>query len=212
MRTPRWLIPAIAAGLVAALLFGVGMASGWFGGDGNGGTPQGQKPPAKTSSAPSTPLIDVQEFHDDKKGITVNVPKAWTKGGASGYTDFTDPGDKGRRLRINVETASTVQSFLTVAEDRLKRNASNSCVAPYNRISLKDVELDHKPAGELEYTCGEGEAQRHVIWRSVVLSGKSYHFYLTVPEAKFQESRVIYDEMVRSFKVVPPPTTASSGP
>jgi hypothetical protein len=212
VRTPRWLVPAIAAGLVAALLFGVGMASGWFGGgDGNGQTPQGQSP-TKASAAPAKPLIDVQEFHDDKRGITVNVPKTWTKGGTANYTDFTDPNDRGRRLRINVEPATNHQAFLAVAEDRLKKNASNSCVAPYTRIALNDVQLDNKPAGELEYTCGEGDAQRHVLWRSVVLGGKSYHFYLTVPQAKFDDSKVIYDEMVRSFKVVPPAATPSGGP
>jgi len=34
----------------------------------------------------------------------------------------------------------------------------------------------------------------------VVAGGKSYNFFLSVPDGKFKESKVIYDEMVRSFQ------------
>jgi hypothetical protein len=40
---------------------------------------------------------------------------------------------------------------------------------------------------------------RHGIWRAVVVEGVAYHFYVTTLAADFADSRIIYDEMVRSF-------------
>jgi hypothetical protein len=42
---------------------------------------------------------------------------------------------------------------------------------------------------------------RHGIWGAVIVDGKAYHFYLTVPDAQFAASKVIFDEMVRSFQL-----------
>ena len=89
-------------------------------------------------------------------------------------------------------------AFLATAGENLKKKDSG-CAAPYTQVGLRDVQLDGKKAAELEYTCGTGDTQRHGIWRAVVTSGKAYHFFLTVPAARFDESKLIYDEMVRSF-------------
>lgn len=35
-----------------------------------------------------------------------------------------------------------------------------------------------------------------------MVDGKVYHFYLSVPDTRFDESKVIFDEMVRSFQFV----------
>ena len=35
-----------------------------------------------------------------------------------------------------------------------------------------------------------------------MVDGKAYHFYLTVPDARFADSKIIFDEMVRSFQFV----------
>jgi hypothetical protein len=185
---------AIAAGLVGVVLVGVTAASGLMRGGSNGKqTPHGQ-----SSSAPPRPLIDAQEYIDDR-GIQLNVPKTWAKLPAGSYVDFTDPEDHGRRLRVNVEkSGNDPRAFLQSAENHLRGNAG-ACAAPFTEVSLRDVQLDGKQAAELEYTCGTGAAQRHGIWRAVVNNGKAYHFFLTVPAARFDESKPIYQEMVQSF-------------
>jgi hypothetical protein len=163
----------------------------------------GKSPPsaASASAGPSTPadrpLIAVQRFADDR-GIEVNVPKDWTKSTGGSYVDFTDQAGS-RKVRINVENAgSTSRRFLLTAESGLKNNPSR-CRTPYDRVGLRSADLAGRNDGaELEYTCGTDE-KRHGIWRAVVVNGKAYHFYLTTTDAQFADSKVIYDEMVRSF-------------
>jgi len=172
------------------------LLKGFLGGSGSNATPPG----ASTTPTPTaqTPLIPVQEYVD--KGFSVNVPKDWTKSATSSYVDFVEAGGA-RKIRINVEaTTSTAQKFLTTAETGLKR--PNICPSPYTRVALIDSELAKQPAAQLEYTCGTGDAKRHGIWQAVVVDGKAYHFYLTVPDSRFDESKVIFDEMVRSFHFV----------
>ena len=186
----------VAAGLVGVLLLvGAAVWSGWFSDD----TPA--PPPGASGSAssvPPTPLIDAQEYRD--RGIAVNVPKAWTRSGAGSYVDFTDPASA-RWIRINIEaTSATAMQFLRNAETGL-RNPSR-CPSPFTEVGLSETTLGGQPGAELEYTCGAAEAKRHGIWRAVVLNGSAYHFYLTVPDARFAESKIIFDEMVRSFQFV----------
>jgi hypothetical protein len=115
------------------------------------------------------------------------------------YVDFTDPADESRRLRINVEKASsTAQKYMEIAEGLLRKNGT-SCPAPYVRVALVDVSLDGHPASELEYTCGTGDQMRHGIWRTFVQGGNAYQFFVSVPDRRFQESKAVYDEMVRTY-------------
>jgi hypothetical protein len=202
-QAPAWAQLAVAGGLALVLFLGIGAAAGLFGSDPNATSAGGRGKPLGGASA--APLIDVQEFHDTR-GITLNVPKAWTKQPAATYMDFLDPADKGRKVRVNVESGANSRSFLEAAEKRLK-TVTSSCVPPYARIDLRDVKLDGKDGAELEYTCGSGDQQRHALWSAVVIGGKGYEFFLTVPAARFTESRIIYQEMVRSFKVVPAAST-----
>jgi hypothetical protein len=155
-------------------------------------------PAATVAPTTDTPLIPVQHY-SDPRGIVVNVPEGWTRYTGSGYVDFLDPAG-GRKIRINVETSTnTAQHFLEGAEAGLER--PTVCPAPYHRVGLRDVTLDGYDAAELEYTCGSGDTMRHGIWRAIVVNGKAYHFYLTVPDSAFDTSKVIYDEMVRSFRL-----------
>ena len=128
----------------------------------------------------------------------VNVPKEWTKSATSSYVDFVEAGGA-RKIRINVETTTlTAQKFLNNAETGLKK--PSICPTPYARVALIDSELAKQPAAQLEYTCGSGDTKRHGIWQAVVVDGKAYHFYLTVPDSRFDESKVIFEEMLRSFR------------
>jgi hypothetical protein len=187
----------VVAGLVGVLLLvGVAAWSGWF-------TDANQSPPppdasGPASSGPATPLIDAQEYRE--RGIAVNVPKAWTRSGAGSYVDFTDP-TSARWVRINIEpTTATAMQFLRNAETGL-RNPSR-CAAPFTEVGLREATLGGQPGAELEYTCGTADTKRHGIWRAVVVNGTAYHFYLTVPDPRFAESKIIFDEMVRSFQFV----------
>jgi hypothetical protein len=184
--------------LVLAVLVGVAALNGVF--SGSGGDEPGAQPGASTgtSASAAAPLIPVQQYRD-KRGLVVNVPKDWEKSGSS-YVDFVDPAG-GRKVRINVETANgTAQHFFQTAESGLKR--PSICPTPYHRVGLRDAQLAGRDGAELEYTCGSGDQMRHGIWRAIVVDGKAYHFYLTVPDAQFAASKVIYDEMVRSFQLV----------
>jgi len=144
------------------------------------------------------PLIAIQEYRD--RGIAVNVPKDWKKSGSGSYVDFSDPAG-GRKIRINIEAASgTAQRFFQTAETGLKK--PSICPSPYKRVALVDAKLAGKDGAQLEYTCGSSNGMRHGIWRAVVVDGKAYHFYLTVPDTQFADSKIIFDEMTRSFAFV----------
>ena len=88
---------------------------------------------------------------------------------------------------------------MDVAERNSLKN-NRTCAAPYVNVARNQVKLGGHDATELEYTCGDGDHKRHGLWRATVVSGKSYHFYLSVPETRFEESKAIYEELVRSFK------------
>ncbi|MBM0257685.1 hypothetical protein JNW89_13335, partial [Micromonospora sp. 4G55] len=120
---------------------------------------------------------------------------------AGDWVDYVDPQDSGRKVRILAEKWSgTPARWAEVAENGL-RTRSKSCVKPYEQLAMTEPELAGQPAAELEYTCGDGETKRHGVWRGVVHDGKVYSFYLSATDAKFAESKPIFDEMVKSFQL-----------
>jgi hypothetical protein len=190
----------VLAGLaVVVLLAAIGAWSGWFSSGGDTASP-----PAANSPAPASqgPLIPVQQYKEN--GIAVNVPQGWTRSPGGSYVDFIDPaatGNSGRKVRINVEASTaTPDTFLNSAENQLKKPAV--CPTPYNRAALKDAPLAGKPGGQLEYTCGAAPTMRHGISQVVIVDKTAYYFYLTVPDSQFAVSKVIFDEMIRSFTFV----------
>ncbi|MFC0528122.1 protein kinase domain-containing protein [Phytohabitans kaempferiae] len=194
---PRNVQIAAAAGVAAVVLLGsIVLLSG--GGD----TPNTPTQAGAETSAPAAPPFETQQHAE--RGVAVNVPKGWAKSGKDDqvFIDYTDPDDRGRRVRILVENsrAEPVQ-FLQAAGNRLRDNVSKNCARPYAELGLTEVEVGGKPAAELEYTCGEGDSMRHGVWRAIVEDGKAYSFYLTTPESKFADSKAIFDEMVRTFEL-----------
>ncbi|TDB75719.1 serine/threonine-protein kinase [Micromonospora sp. KC723] len=183
---------AAAGGLAVVLLLGVLSLSG---GDDPPAAPQQDQPAAPAAN----PLPEMQEH--SAAGIRVLVPKGWQKATGGVYVDYVDPEDKGRKVRILTERfgGSSVR-WAEVAEDGLKKRQT-SCARPYAQVASSTPELAGKPAAEFEYTCGRGDGKRHGVWRGVVHDGKVYSFYLTSTEAKFGESKPIFDEMVRSFQL-----------
>ncbi|MFI5486555.1 serine/threonine-protein kinase [Micromonospora echinaurantiaca] len=192
---PRKVQLAAAGGLAVVLLIG---AVALFSGGDDPAPPVPQAQP--TTAAPAGPGVEMQEH--SARGVRVMVPKGWEKATGGVYVDYLDPEDDGRKVRVLNEKfgGSSSMRWAEVAEGVLKGSKS-SCVKPYNQIAMTEAELAGKPAAELEYTCGEGDAMRHGVWRGVVHDGRVYSFYLTSTDAKFEESKPIFDEMVKTFQL-----------
>jgi hypothetical protein len=161
-------------------------------------------PGAATAQESPTPVPAFPAVQHAARGISVSVPQGWKQTGAGSWIDFTDPEDARRKVRLIVEDAgSDPVKFMQVAENGL-RTRTTSCAKPYAQVELRtDVQLAGQGAAELEYTCGQGEQKRHGIWRAVLQDGKAYSFFLTARESRFAESRPIFEEMVRTFKLDP---------
>jgi hypothetical protein len=193
---PRTARLAVAGGVAVVLLVGaVALFSG---------SDPAPPPPQAGPTATAAAALDFETQPFAERGVSVNVPKGWKKVQVPGgsYVDFTDPQESGRKVRIIVEKFGGDSSgrWAEVAEGGLKKNAK-SCARPYTRLAMTDVQLAGKPAAEFEYNCGQGGAMRHGVWRGVVTGGKAYSFYLTATDARFAESKQIFDEMVRSFQL-----------
>ncbi|MEH1014123.1 protein kinase [Micromonospora sp. CPCC 206060] len=191
---PRKVQLAAAGGVAVLLLIGVFALSG---GSDEPPPPPQAGPPSATAPAATAP--EMQQH--SARGISMLVPKGWNKTTGKSYTDYIDPEDPGRKVRIITEDfRTTSMRWAEVAENGLQTR-STSCVKPYKQLAMTEVELAGKPAAEFEYNCGEGDTMRHGVWRGVVTGGKAYSFYLTSTEAKFAESKPIFDEMVKSFQL-----------
>ncbi|MEU8044594.1 protein kinase [Micromonospora echinofusca] len=194
---PRKVQLAAAGGLAALLLIGAVVL--FTGGDDPAPTvPQA----APTSQAPAAGVPEMKEH--SARGVSVMVPKDWERTTGGLYIDYIDPEDDGRKVRIlNEKFGGSSMRWAEVAENVLK-SPKSSCTKPYNRISITEQELAGMPAAQLEYTCGEGDSMRHGLWRGVVRDGRVYSFYLTSTDAKFAESKPIFDEMVKTFQLAIP--------
>jgi len=170
----------------------------------NSGGDEAQPPvgsPAPTASA-AAPSVETQAFSG--KGVSVQVPKGWQRQTGGVYVDFIDPEDNGRKVRVLAEDwKGNSISWAEFASRNLRKKAAESktCPAPYAEVSVTEQKLAGEPAGELEYTCGEGDSMRHGVWRGAVKNGKVYSFYLSSTDARFAESKPIFDAMVQSFQI-----------
>ncbi len=190
---PRKVQLAAAGGLAVVLLLGVLALAG---GD---ETPPAAPQAAPTSAAPAGPAVEMMEHSG--KGVRIMVPNGWLRKSAGNWVDYVDPQDGGRKVRILVEDFSTTSiRWAEIAEEGLRKR-STSCPKPYAQIAMSEVDWVGKRAAEFEYTCGEGDAMRHGKWRGLVDGGKVYSFYLTSTDAKFEESRPIFDAMAESFQL-----------
>jgi serine/threonine protein kinase len=188
-KRPRWLLPASTVGIILGLLGTVGLFAGWF-------SPSTSSKP-KLAASPTGPPFAVLTHHD-QRGFSVNIPQGWVMAGNT-YVDFTEPGNTGRRIRINVEPINTTsRRWAEIAAANLKK----SSVCPdFTQLGINDVQQTGLPASELNYTCGTAGQLRHGLWRGTVSGSKVYTFYLTVPADRFAESAPIHAELVRSFRI-----------
>ena len=194
MHLPPMLFAGVRFVIAGLLLGGIVLATAGDDGPGNPSARPGASDPATVPAS-----FDTQDHAG--KGVAVKVPKGWKRTQAGSWVDYTDPADSGRKVRVLVEDGNAEpRRFMSIAENTLA-NKSKSCVKPYHRISLTDVEFAGRPGAELEYTCGEGPEMRHGVWRETTIDGKMYSFYLTSTDAKFAESRRIFDEIAKTFTV-----------
>jgi serine/threonine protein kinase len=183
----------IVGGGALAVLIVLVLVISLSGGDKTPTTPVAQ--PTTTQDAP--PPFDTQEYND--RGISVQVPKGWTRKATGTWVDYVDPKDAKHKVRILVENSNgTPTSFLGVAENGLKTKSTN-CPKPYTRVNLTKTTISGKSGAVLEYTCGTGDDGRHGLWGAVITSGKAFSFYMTSSEAQFADSKPIFDEMIRTY-------------
>ncbi|WP_127498126.1 serine/threonine-protein kinase [Actinoplanes solisilvae] len=182
---------ALAVVIVLVLVFSL---------TGSGGDEPQTPTAAPTGNAAVQPgAVPTQEYND--RGISVQVPKGWTRKASGDWVDYADPKDAKRKVRILVEKASskaTPSSFLGVAENTLKTR-STSCTDPYSRVALNKTTISEREGAVLEYTCGDGAEARHGLWGAIISGGKAYSFYLTTKESQFAASKPIFDEMIKSY-------------
>ncbi|PPA60568.1 serine/threonine-protein kinase [Micromonospora chalcea] len=192
---PRKVQLAAAGGLAVVLL--VSVIALTSGGD--------DTPPPIVGTLPSNSAAAAPEMQEQTvKGVTIQVPKGWQRQTGGLYVDYVDPEDEGRKVRVIAEPwGGTSISWAEFASRNLNKNSAKSktCPAPYTEVSVSEQPLAGQTAGQLEYTCGEGESMRHGIWRGVVKDGKVYSFYLSSTDARFAESKPIFDAMVGSFQL-----------
>lgn len=191
---PRKVQLAAAGGLAVLLLIG---AVALFSGDDEPAPPIVTALP--TATAEAGPGVDMQEYSG--KGLSVQVPKGWERRSGGVYVDYVDPAGDGRKVRILAEKWDGTSVAWAEFASRNLKSKPKVCAAPYNELSMTEQKLAGEQAAELEYTCGEGDSMRHGVWRGVAHDGKIYSFYLTSTDAKFAESKPIFDAMVKSFQL-----------
>ena len=190
----------LAAGAAAVILL-AGVAAVTLASGGGG---KSAKAIAHPTASADTPLIATQEYRDQQHGVVVNVPAGWKqdppRGG--GYMNYVDPLDSGRWVRINIEKVgdTTGRAVLEAAGRRFQ--TPNGGCAGYQQVGLRDGKLAGHDGAVLEYTCAPASGpRRHGIWQTVVVGGQAYQVTLSTTATRFDESRVIFDEMVRSFRL-----------
>jgi serine/threonine protein kinase len=185
----------IAGGVTLAVLIALILVITLPGGD------DPSAPPAaggRPSQAPVSANFPTQEYSD--RGLSVRVPKGWTRKSGGVWVDYVDPKDKLRKVRILVESAKTTpDKFLGDGAENTLRTRSTNCPKPYKRVSLDPTTIAGQDGAVLEYTCGSGPEGRHGKWGAVIQGGKAYSFVLTTTEEKFADSAPIFDEMLRSY-------------
>jgi hypothetical protein len=136
------------------------------------------------------------------QGVSVNVPTDWRRADVQNFVQFHDPGDTTSWLRINVVPDNrTAMQILRTSH----RNFARGCcsLTNYRRLGLRPAGLGGHRGAELEYVAtrtGTGQ-RRHGLWRMVVVNGRSYQVYMSVPQDRFREHSKVFAEAVRSMRV-----------
>jgi serine/threonine protein kinase len=162
---------------------------------GGGGTPTVAGPAGATSVRAS---FQTQDYRGDR-AVAVKVPKDWKRIAAGNWVDYVDPDDAQRKVRVLVESGTITPRRFAENTAQSTLRSSKNCPKPFRAVAVTDVQVAGHPGAQLEYTCGSGSSMRHGIWRETTVNGRMYSFYLTSTDARFAESKAIFDEMTRTF-------------
>ena len=191
---PWWL--AVGAGVVVLAIVLVGIAV--FSGDDK---PGGTDPAGNSQSAP--PKSDTEVYKDAQGRYSVNVPKGWKVApGQKNVVNVTDPKNDDRWIRFNItDEGAAPDALLTSAVENL--DGSYFTADTTKQISLNPIKVDGHDGSVIEYTGTRKEdgAARHGLWAIVKVDGQNYQIYLSVPEETFTDSKAVFDEAVKSFKL-----------
>jgi hypothetical protein len=187
-----WVFGA-AAVLVAVVLMvtAVGYGSGWFSGD---------DPPPTGQPTETGPAFPVRTYQGP--GVSVHVPADWKRANTRNFAQFHHPADTSSWLRINVVPDSRQPGQILRASHR--GFAQGCCgLTNYRRLALRNATLDGQRGAELEYVATNAATgqRRHGIWRVIVVAGRSYQVYMSVPQPRFKEHSAVFAEAVRSMRV-----------
>jgi serine/threonine protein kinase len=185
----------VSGGAAAAVVLVLVLVFAFSGSDDPAPTPQ-------AAPVPSNAAADVQtQPYKGNAAVSVEVPAGWTRAAGGVYVEYIDPADKNTKVRILVEKGSVDPTkFVTsTAPAGMKKN--KTCAEPFVSIATEQVDVSGNPGAQFEYTCGEGEAMRHGIWRMTTVGGKMYSFFLTTTDAKFADQRKYFDAMAETFKL-----------
>jgi hypothetical protein len=191
-RTVAALLTAI--GLLLAAVVGGALLLHGIGPGGDSGT--GTAEPSAGATGPATLPAGYSLYKGD--GFTVGVPAAWKPATArTGVVDVTEPGSDHRFLRlITVRGSNPALEQLTGAEQQF---AANKAYAPYEQVRLQGVDYRGYDAADWEFTFGA--PQRHVLYRGIVVDGKTYGLYLSVPASRWAESKAVFQVATDSFRL-----------
>jgi eukaryotic-like serine/threonine-protein kinase len=165
--------------------------------DGDDRTPP---PQAQETAAQQRANVATQDYQGNDR-VSVKVPAGWKRSASGNYVDYTDPQEKGRKVRVLVEPGSiSPRRFVSeTAPGTLRR--SKNCPSPFKQLSSDDVQVSGHEGAQFEYTCGDGDGMRHGIWRMTTAGGKMYSFYLTTADADFAADKKYFDAMAESFQL-----------
>ena len=183
-------------GLLLVAVVGGALLLNGVGGSGDGGSRAATGAP---SAAPAAAAIPAGYTSYRGDGFTVGVPAGWTaESGRSGVVDVRAPGalplppaDHGRWL----DRPRSAQ--LTAAEAQF---AANPAYAPYEKIRLEKVDYRGYQAADWEFTFTSGGTRRHVLYRGVVIGGRTFGLYLSVPADRWESSRAVFQTAADTFR------------
>jgi eukaryotic-like serine/threonine-protein kinase len=194
-RTVAALVTAIGL-LVVAVLGGVLLLSG-LGPDGGPGSDGGGGEPSPSATAPAALPAGYTAYRGD--GFTIGVPSGWkAQDGRDGVVDITEPGSDRRFLRL-ITVGGGSKPALKQLTDAEAQFAANEAYAPYEKLRLDNVDYRGYDAADWEFTFGE--QRRHVLYRGVVVDGRTYGIYLSVPADRWAESKPAFQVAADTFRL-----------
>ena len=163
---------------------------------GSGDTTAGGTPSASASLGPAAIPAGYSSYAGS--GFTVGIPKDWTpKEQRDGVVDAREP-DSTRFLRlITVDSTASALSQLTSAEQQFKNDPS---YGSYQRLKLEKIDYRGLDAADWEFTFTLDGVPRHVLYRGIVIDGRTFGLYLSTPADKWASSNDVFQVAATTFR------------